>query len=675
MGHKFPEVQGGGSLILAWQVKNKKVLVVGGGEVAAGRILNLLNADAKVTVISPREGLNPEVAYRIEQNQVEYVDRLFEPTDLDDPAITMVLTAVDDPEASSRIWRLCKEKRIAANIADVPPECDFYFGSVHRDGPLQIMVSTNGNGPKMANIVRRKIAASLPPNIGDAITKVGALRKKLRVIAPGEEQGPKRMQWMSKVCVKWSLEDLCEMDEEDMSALLNYYAPDQVPSLNEVRLGDEPGVPSFDGSFGWSCVIFSTPAANSSMQYITLPAASPPPTSTNMTPPTSTTPGGRPYYEGDVDFDKLAAHDAAFAAITKLGKQQRKIDFQNPDVLQHLTKALLAHDFNLTLTLPPDRLCPPVPVRWNYTHWIQHLLDTTSPTHPTDDYDPARQERIRLVESEPGGPLVALRAMGVEGLDFVMTNPPFYASEQDMATAYVNKAAPPSAVCTGSANEMICEGGEVGFVSRIIEESLQLRGKVQWYTAMIGRLPSLHQIVAKLKELKIMNFAVTSLQAGYRTNRWAIAWSFGEYRPRNDVARHGGLVLAVLPPPTAQTVVAPSMTARAAGERINETIRELDVRWRWTESVLTGVVEARENVWSRAARRKKKFVQARVGGDEREVGRDGEAEDSDVETVALAVKITCEDEKVDVRWLRGTDYLLFISFCGMLKTALAAAKQ
>ncbi|KAF2771919.1 siroheme synthase [Teratosphaeria nubilosa] len=255
MGHKFPEVQGGGSLILAWQVKNKKVLVVGGGEVAAGRVLNLLNADAKVTVISPREGLNPEVAHRIEQKQVEYVDRLFEPTDLDDPAITMVLTAVDDPEASSRIWKLCKEKRIAANIADVPPECDFYFGSVHRDGPLQIMVSTNGNGPKMANIVRRKIAASLPPNIGDAITKVGALRKKLRVVAPGEEQGPKRMQWMSKVCVKWSLEDLCEMDEEDMNALLNYYSPDQVPSLNEVRLGDEPGVPSFDGSFGWSCVV------------------------------------------------------------------------------------------------------------------------------------------------------------------------------------------------------------------------------------------------------------------------------------------------------------------------------------------------------------------------------------------------------------------------------------
>jgi precorrin-2 dehydrogenase / sirohydrochlorin ferrochelatase len=206
---KFPEVQGGGSLILAWQIRNKRVLVVGGGEasllkdsmqlpltslqVAAGRILNVLNADAKVTVVSPRQGLNPEVAYRIEKGQVDYVDRKFEPSDLDH--VDMVLTAVDDPEASSQIWKLCKERKIAANIADVPPECDFYFGSVHRDGPLQIMVSTNGKGPRLANIVRRSIAENLPDNVGEAILKIGKLRQMLRKVAPNPEEGPKRMAW------------------------------------------------------------------------------------------------------------------------------------------------------------------------------------------------------------------------------------------------------------------------------------------------------------------------------------------------------------------------------------------------------------------------------------------------------------------------------------------------
>jgi precorrin-2 dehydrogenase/sirohydrochlorin ferrochelatase len=162
-------------------------------QVAAGRIVNVLNADAKVTVVCPRDGLNDEVAYRGAHNQVDFIDRKFEPSDLD--GVDMVMTAVDDPDASSQIFKLCKERRIAANIADVPPECDFYFGSVHRDGPLQIMVSTNGNGPKLANIVRRQIAANLPNNIGAAIQRVGLLRKKLRKVAPNIEEGPKRMQW------------------------------------------------------------------------------------------------------------------------------------------------------------------------------------------------------------------------------------------------------------------------------------------------------------------------------------------------------------------------------------------------------------------------------------------------------------------------------------------------
>lgn len=149
-----------------------------------------------MTVVSPREGLNDEVAHRVAEGQVDYVDRKFEASDLDN--VDMVLTAVDDPEASTQIWKLCKERKIAANIADVPPECDFYFGSVHRDGPLQIMVSTNGNGPKLASIVRKRIATSLPANIGTAIQKVGMLRRKLRKVAPAVEEGPKRMQW----CVK-----------------------------------------------------------------------------------------------------------------------------------------------------------------------------------------------------------------------------------------------------------------------------------------------------------------------------------------------------------------------------------------------------------------------------------------------------------------------------------------
>ncbi|EEP81394.1 predicted protein [Uncinocarpus reesii 1704] len=251
MSQSFPPIQPGGSLMVAWQVRDKHVLVVGGGEVAAGRILHALNADAKVTVVCPSACLNPEVKYRISENHVAYIDRKFEPVDLDDD-VAMVFVAIDDPEASSQIWKLCRERRIPANIADVPSECDFYFGSVHRDGPLQVMVSTNGNGPKLASIVRKEIAAALPANTGAAIQNVGILRRKLRETAPGPKDGPKRMKWISRLCESWSSEELVEMDEKDMETLLGFYTQDIIPAFEQVQL-KEGNIAPFDGSMGWSC--------------------------------------------------------------------------------------------------------------------------------------------------------------------------------------------------------------------------------------------------------------------------------------------------------------------------------------------------------------------------------------------------------------------------------------
>jgi precorrin-2 dehydrogenase / sirohydrochlorin ferrochelatase len=209
-----------------------------------------------VFVVCPRDGLNEEVAHRIAQGQVRHIDRVFLPLDLEpEKNIAMVLTAIDDPDASTRIWKYCKKLKVPANIADVPPECDFYFGSVHRDGPLQIMVSTNGNGPRLAASIRRQIGQMLPPGTGDSIKKVGQLRRKLRRVAPGKTTADigKRMGWMSEVCDKWSTENFNDMDDEDMSRLIQFYEIGLVPSFEEIRLGhDIDGLWRFDGSFGWS---------------------------------------------------------------------------------------------------------------------------------------------------------------------------------------------------------------------------------------------------------------------------------------------------------------------------------------------------------------------------------------------------------------------------------------
>ena len=235
-------MQPGGSLLVAYQVRGKPVLVVGGGHVAAGRLLSLLNADAAVHLCCPLTGCCAEVVHRlrtIAAPALVHHNSAFYPGLLDEVQPALVLTAVDSPHTSSEIYTLCQARRIPVNVADVPPECDFYFGSVHRDGPLQVMVSTNGNGPKLANIVRRQIAAALPANLGQAITCVGVLRKRLRRIAAAPADAQRRMEWMSAVCERWSLEELCQLGEPEMEALLLGYHDGRVVTLREIRGDDD----------------------------------------------------------------------------------------------------------------------------------------------------------------------------------------------------------------------------------------------------------------------------------------------------------------------------------------------------------------------------------------------------------------------------------------------------
>jgi 23S rRNA (adenine1618-N6)-methyltransferase len=212
--------------------------------------------------------------------------------------------------------------------------------------------------------------------------------------------------------------------------------------------------------------------------------------------------------------------------------------------------------------------------------------------------------------------------------------------------------------------------------------------------------------MVKLREHGATNFAVTNLKAGHKTRRWAVAWSFGDLRPANAVARHGELVQAVLPTATEWTVAVGEASIEELDEKVNSILTDLDLKWHWRADLHTGVAFARENVWSRSARRKRKFQQqqkenARIeqpppsknlkkqirsdgaANDDGEDDDDDESNESDSssssssssEPIALAVKIICSEGQVNIRWLRGTDFTLWESFCGMLKRSLGARES
>jgi precorrin-2 dehydrogenase / sirohydrochlorin ferrochelatase len=230
---------GGGSLLIAWQLKNKSVLIVGGGEVAAQRLESILTADANITLLSPEKGLHPLTRriIKLRQDRITYNDRLFQGfEDLDN--MDMVLTAIDDNELSHRIVIICRERRIPVNAADIPDLCDFYFGAQIRDGPLQIMISTNGNGPRIAALIKTRLQKGLSGFEGEAIVKVGQLRNKLKERAPGVggPLGRERMKWMTRLCDQWEMEDFTSLDEAMMDNLLDvgWGKNRRVPTVQEV---------------------------------------------------------------------------------------------------------------------------------------------------------------------------------------------------------------------------------------------------------------------------------------------------------------------------------------------------------------------------------------------------------------------------------------------------------
>jgi 23S rRNA (adenine1618-N6)-methyltransferase len=289
----------------------------------------------------------------------------------------------------------------------------------------------------------------------------------------------------------------------------------------------------------------------------------------------------RPSYDA-VDFKALAKADKDFKQTWQ--RTLGKLDFQDPETILALSKAILNVDFGLQLDVPADRLCPPIPNRWNYVAWIHGLVDSTSPDY-ANKYDPNRQvtgldigtgasaiytllclksrpnwtmcatdidkksldsaarnlalnnlmTRTKLLQTTKLNPLIPLAALSVNQLDFTICNPPFFTDASEMLSSLEGegKSWKPNAVCTGSENEMMYPGGDLGFVTAIINESLVLKEKVQWYTSMLGKMDSAKAVITLLKKHGITNWAVGTIDVGAGTKRWIVAWSFWDLRPRN----------------------------------------------------------------------------------------------------------------------------------------------
>lgn len=251
-----------------------------------------------------------------------------------------------------------------------------------------------------------------------------------------------------------------------------------------------------------------------------------------------------------------------------------------------------------------------------------------------------------------------------------MTNPPFYKSEEELAERAAEKSLPPLTACTGAPVEMVTKGGEVAFVGRILDESLQLRGRIQWYTAMFGFMSSVTALVQRLRENEIDNFAVTEFVQGKKTKRWAVAWSFRPMRPTLAIARgattsslKGGLPAIT----ELQAIDFPLFDGITEfSTSIQDAIGSLDaVHWEWDKQRLEGILKTEEKTWTRAWRRQK---QRGI-----EVSADAtKTKDKTTHAFGVHINVNLGSVVVRCRWIEGHEEAAFVSFSGYLKTMAKA---
>lgn len=184
---------------------------------------------------------------------------LFDEVDVDASLFAVCVTDTLAPEGTDtgrRLARcallatLCRKRRLPINVTDQPDLCDFSFPATHRfpctsDGaqvpsPLQISVTTNGRGCRLAGRIRRTLVAALPANVGDAVERIGEMREiaKQEDGTNGElEDDPRldtlgykpekrdsaqhrRMRWVAQISEYWPLERLARLTTDEMHGLL-----------------------------------------------------------------------------------------------------------------------------------------------------------------------------------------------------------------------------------------------------------------------------------------------------------------------------------------------------------------------------------------------------------------------------------------------------------------------
>lgn len=290
----------------------------------------------------------------------------------------------------------------------------------------------------------------------------------------------------------------------------------------------------------------------------------------------------RNLHRGRYDFAQLIASSpelAAFVALNEYGNES--INFADPAAVKALNRALLLHYYSIKAwDVPPQYLCPPIPGRADYLHYLADLLsDSNGGNIPrgssvrvldigvganciyplighaaygwqfvgTDIDATALHNAQQILNANQLNEAIELRLQkssseifsGVtyadEYFDLTLCNPPFHASLAEARHGAQrkwknlgkenDKRKNPVLNFGGQSMELCCDGGEEAFVNRMIEESESGKNNCLWFTTMISKSATLPHVYRKLKYSGAKENRTIEMSQGQKKSR-ILAWTF-----------------------------------------------------------------------------------------------------------------------------------------------------
>jgi 23S rRNA (adenine1618-N6)-methyltransferase len=293
----------------------------------------------------------------------------------------------------------------------------------------------------------------------------------------------------------------------------------------------------------------------------------------------------RNQHNSGYDFDLLTlALPALCPYIVNTPAGTKSIDFANNKAVKTLNQALLKAHYNIEFwDIPEHNLCPPIPGRVDYIHYLADLLSEDNqqtiprgkqvkvldigtganlvyPLTGTSEYkwhftgsdiDPisikiakqiaqfnALKITLKLQKSSANIFKGVINQKDLYHL--TLCNPPFHASEEQANKGserkWKNLGKSPNNTLNfgGNSNELWCEGGEVQFITTMITESEEFAEQVLWFTSLISKKDSLIALEAKLKKCPIAEYKIIEMAHGQKVSRF-IAWSYFDKETREQI--------------------------------------------------------------------------------------------------------------------------------------------